>query len=397
MSIYGRGVTLGGGSTQTLPPQIKNFEASSVEGRVYLSWSLPDDTQNYKGMIITRKLLEIPKTVNDGEKLTVGAQSTAYTDTELENGNKYYYRAFPFNGRRQFQTDITGAVVEGAPTGFHIPKFTGSHAVVGNERQGSIELYSSGNVLLARGVYDVFAVGGGGAGGDPGGFFGGSMGGSGGYTVTRLGWNVEYNEYFEVQIGTGAPGAELGQSAGSSHLRSEGGEDVIVAQGATGAVMAEGEISVSSSGGSGGGIGEKSRIRGYGYGGYGGSDGSDGQDHPDVEFVPIEAGHGQGQGGTTRAFGEPGGTLYAGGGAAGVCTTEPGTLPPADAIGIGGAGGGGNGGYYSADATTYAGENGTPNTGGGGGGGQKYLQNDISTCGDGGSGIVIIRWNRESE
>ena len=73
-----------------------------------------------------------------------------------------------------------------------------------------------------------------------------------------------------------------------------------------------------------------------------------------------------GQGTTTRAFGESDGTLYSGGGGGGGRS--------------GGSGGGGNGGSAGA-----------ANTGGGGGGGN--IPNSGSSYGAfGGSGIAIIRW-----
>lgn len=58
-----------------------------------------------------------------------------------------------------------------------MPFSTGSHAVFGDETQGRIELYETGEVTLSRFVtYDAFVVGGGG---------GGSTGGGGGAVQTR--------------------------------------------------------------------------------------------------------------------------------------------------------------------------------------------------------------------
>jgi hypothetical protein len=67
---------------------------------------------------------------------------------------------------------------------------------------------------------------------------------------------------------------------------------------------------------------------------------------------------------------------YAGGGGGG-------SQPPGSTVGTGGTGGGGNGGYFP-----QGGFDGTVNTGGGGGGDG----NNPSNGGDGGSGIVIIRY-----
>jgi hypothetical protein len=72
------------------------------------------------------------------------------------------------------------------------------------------------------------------------------------------------------------------------------------------------------------------------------------------------------------------GTYYGGGGAAGGCCDR--------GTGIGGLGGGGNAGNQNIDGT-----DGTVNTGGGGGGGGSYF-NRATYGGNGGSGIVIIRY-----
>lgn len=83
-----------------------------------------------------------------------------------------------------------------------------------------------------------------------------------------------------------------------------------------------------------------------------------------------------GQGSTTREFGEPSGMLYAGGGG-GLSRAYDFSPSP----GAGGDGGGGRGGGVRNGTMTITPEDGKPNTGGGaGGGGAK-----------GGSGIVIIR------
>lgn len=90
---------------------------------------------------------------------------------------------------------------------------------------------------------------------------------------------------------------------------------------------------------------------------------------------------GAGQGTTTRAFGESNGTLYAGGGG--------GSWSPSGhtgAVGQGGAGGGGRG-RNNDNSGNIDGTNGTPNTGGGSGGFSGAKVN-----GQGGSGIVIVRW-----
>ena len=90
---------------------------------------------------------------------------------------------------------------------------------------------------------------------------------------------------------------------------------------------------------------------------------------------------GDGGDGITTVFGIFGG---GGGGAGGDAPGNLNTLP-----GIGGTGGGGNGSYRPGTTGEPA-QDGTPNTGGGGGGAVGYYAPE--TAGNGGSGVVIIRY-----
>lgn len=212
--------------------------------------------------------------------------------------------------------------------------YTGWHEWVddgnGNWR---IKLKSSGVfVPLIDTVIDVFLVGGGAGGGQ-----GGATGGGGGYTQTV--------KTIELKAGQSYTIAVAGQSAQGGRYDVGGNSTT-----AFGVTVNGGVAGIyGGAGGSGGGKDW----------GAGGSDGSDGQN-----------GGGSGQHSTTREFGEPGGTLYAGGGGG-------------DGNASGGAGGGGHG---SNGWNTYAswGEN---NTGGGGG----CASAAGAYTSRGGSGIVVIR------
>ena len=224
----------------------------------------------------------------------------------------------------------------GTPT-FQLPEFTGNNAISGDELSGRIELYESGTLTLYPGTYDFFLVGGGGA--------GNTGGGGGGYTQTYKSLQVSSSTRADVIVGSTSGVTSVNHSnLTPSTLEANGGKTPSTFYG--------------GSGGSGGG----------GYGGYsGGSDGGNGQGD-------TYAG-GAGQGTTTRAFGEDGGTLYAGGGGGGSGGNS--------SNGYGGAGGGGRGG-----GTSSSGVSGTANTGGGGGGDYQ-----ARVPGQGGSGIIIVRWN----
>ena len=257
----------------------------------------------------------------------------------------------------------------GGSGSFELPTFTGNNAVFGDELSGRIELYESGTLTLNPGTYDFFLVGGGGSGtrridtsvaGQTG-------GGGGGYTFTQNTVEILAKTDFTVSIGAGG-------------YRTAGSASTIVSVDASINYTAAGGGFISSDsvsswtrgadGGSGGGGGGNS------YGGSGGSDGGNGARGGN----PGNSGYGgTGQGTTTRMFGEEGGTLFGGGGGGG----------GDDSGGGGGAGGGGSGGYGA--SSHDSGSPGTANTGGGGGGGGQLRT--TNTPGQGGSGIIIVRWN----
>lgn len=237
-----------------------------------------------------------------------------------------------------------------------LPKFTytGTYELIEDgEKDWRIKFLTGGVLTPKRKMkIDVFLVGGGAAGGV-------SYGGGGGYTTTQKDITLVTNTQYDITIGAGGTGGN----------NSPGGDSTafgIAAAGASG-----------KDGGSGGGQCYIAHDNDYS-GGNGGSDGSNGGTYNPAS-TRLAA---QGQGTTTREFGEPTGELYAGGGG--------GAGHNGNHKGLGGAGGGGDGqGYYTPNASDpIAGET---NKGGGGGG----VQTLGSTAADGGSGIVIIRNHRE--
>ena len=205
---------------------------------------------------------------------------------------------------------------------------------------------------------DVFLVGGGGSGtarGTPSLSSYGS-GGGGGYTVTEKSRALIENIAYDIVVGAG------GSRANSKGDGNDGGQSTafsITANGGKGALTSDNNH--GGNGGSGGGVANTDKRKGYD----GGSDGSNGKS---TGTSPLG---GRGQGTTTREFGESGGALYAGGGGGYYKNERAGV----ESVGSGGAGGGGAGG-----------QDGEANTGGGGGG----------AGGAGGSGIVIIRKHKEA-
>ena len=239
--------------------------------------------------------------------------------------------------------------------------YTGDYVV---RKDGVVELLTSGTIVfLEPKVIDVFMVGGGASGyistsAQASGF----GGGGGGYTRTVRSIIVKTNNSFEVAIGAGgiAPNRPGGVTSFGAYTVNGG-----VYAGVQG-----------GKGGSGGGGGVSSNS-GYGSGG---SDGNNGE----VGY-PSSANGGNGQGFTTREFGESYGKLCAGGGGGGRYMSAQSAV-----VSAGGAGGGGTGGWISGTGSQAAAA-GVANTGGGGGGGATVTSTKYIEGASGGSGIVCFR------
>lgn len=263
--------------------------------------------------------------------------------------------------------------------------YTGEYVIVpeGDSGDWKVKFLTSGTFTATDALLiDVFAVGGGGGGGV----------------------SSDYLEY---------AGTDGGQSSGFGST-ANGGKccGIHTKSGSK-------EYVYAGAGGSGGGSGHCN----------GGSDGSNGGTYS-LNGDKYYTYGGNGQGSTTREFGESTGDLYAGGGGGATSTTwSSGTYS-------GGEGGGGDGQYLNQTGTTITNlQNGTANTGGGGGamgnsgnqdawgggggggytttqksvylekdmsydivigaGGRGCNRNNSSYAGSGGSGIVIIRNHRE--
>ena len=108
----------GGSDYDTLPAQVSNFYAARYNAKVTLNWTNPGDT-NFAGVLILRKTGGYPQRPSDGDRVYSGT-GTTYTDTGLTNGTQYYYRAFAYNAKKQYQTlycVTTGTPVEYVESG----------------------------------------------------------------------------------------------------------------------------------------------------------------------------------------------------------------------------------------------------------------------------------------
>ncbi|MVB09579.1 hypothetical protein CAFE_02350 [Caprobacter fermentans] len=97
------------GGYGTLAAQINNFYATIGDASVRLTWSNPADG-NYAGVVIIRKTGGYPSKVLDGTKIYDGT-GTSFTDTGLTNGTQYYYRAFSYNSKKEYQTEYCVATM----------------------------------------------------------------------------------------------------------------------------------------------------------------------------------------------------------------------------------------------------------------------------------------------
>ena len=342
--------------TMTVSSVVSFSVAAASYNSVTATWKWPGAAP-YSGVIIRYKTGSYPTSVTDGTQgykgpgtnLNLNASSTA-TILGLTQGTKYYFRIWVY------ATCSAGDVYSGY-----------KEAAATTKPRGQQIFTSSGTFTVPANVtsIDAFCVGGGGAGhaGYTSRDYDGGRGGCSGYAATKKGIAVSAGQQYAVTVGAG--GYYSDEGGGTFAVRTPGNSAFGTLLSAEHGDPENGNYSSSRwEGGSGGGTGGSESLSGY----IGGSDGGDGGGNSS----------GYGQGTTTRAFGESGNTLYAGGGGGGAGTQG--------GIGSGGAGGGGNGGGQGGKG--ISGSNGTGSGGGGGG----YRTAGACWGGNGGSGIVIVRW-----
>lgn len=297
-------------------------------------------------------------------------------DTLLTNQNTYYVN----NWSEHYITNQTlnnNIIAKGGNTVTKITDNGINYAVHTFTSSGNFELISN-NVEV-----EYLIVAGGGGGGET---IGGG-GGGGGVKINNMFIN---KNIYPIIIGSGGTGGQDNKSGtypgGSSGTNSSFNNVISLGGGAGGGYNLTG---TGTGGGNGGGQGAANGNGvGAGNGNYNGGTSSNNQNSG-------AGGGGSAQVGGNSISGTPGkggnglqskinGTLtyYAGGGGGGARNPSGGTG------GLGGLGGGGAGGTGSANGIT-----GTINTGGGGGGG-GYQNSPVveASGGNGGSGIVIIRY-----
>lgn len=133
----------GGGGYGTLPAQISSLYATIGAASVKLTWSNPVD-DNFAGVLIVRKTGGYPSKPGDGTKIYQGTAQT-FTDTGLENGTQYYYRAFSYNSKKEYQTEYCVATMTPL-AGYTL----GSFPVGTKIKFGSVSGNPSGNPIVQK-------------------------------------------------------------------------------------------------------------------------------------------------------------------------------------------------------------------------------------------------------
>lgn len=235
-------------------------------------------------------------------------------------------------------------------------------------------------------------MGGGGAGG-----YRTSVGTSGGGASAETALSLLNGSSYSVLIGAGGLGG-IANESGGPHA-SNGSNSVFGSITSTGGGHGGNQNSATTSGGSGGGApgnaaGQSpgSGTSGQGYAGGSASDFTAGSGGGGAGAVGVASGTGgagkAGAGGAGISSSISGSSVARGGGGGGSANVNSGGTPTA---GAGGTGGGGAGSVGVNSAITPGGGAGTVNTGGGGGAGGS-ANTSYGYGGNGGSGVVIVRY-----
>ena len=100
-------------SRDTTPPgEVKNLKIISLDTALKLTWENPSDT-DLKGILIVRREDRYPSSsTSDGIKAYSGRITTSFTDVNLVNGRRYYYRVFTYDNSFNFSNGVT---ISGVP------------------------------------------------------------------------------------------------------------------------------------------------------------------------------------------------------------------------------------------------------------------------------------------
>jgi len=92
------------------PANVRDFSAIAGDGKIELNWKNPPDF-DFQGVRIVKSDKFYPSNIQDGEIIYEGA-GASLTDTNVENGKRYYYTAFAFDRNRNY---ASGAIASAFP------------------------------------------------------------------------------------------------------------------------------------------------------------------------------------------------------------------------------------------------------------------------------------------
>lgn len=346
-----------------VPNQVSDLVLTPNKSSATLTWTNPTQ-QSYSVTKVIQKIDSDPENPNDGTEVYSGTGTTV-TVSNLQDSINYHFAVFAISKSGKYKPPVVKTY-----TPEIYPKYTynADHTLIKDENNHWRVKFTSSGVLDWLGEdteVDIFLVGGGG---------GGSTGGGGsGYTHTEKKVTLIKNERITITIGSGGAGvptAGIARNGGTTSFKS------YQASGGKGA-----DNYTGGAGGSGGGAGVNTNTSGV----RSGSAGCDGSNGGNTSYSSRYPG-GEGQGTTTREFGEAGNPLHAGGGV-GAYVSGKGSAGASCADGSGPNGETGKNGPNSTGLYDLVGCPGGCGYGGGGGGG--------SVGGAGSAGVVIIRDARE--
>lgn len=269
-----------------VPEQVSDVVLTPNKRHATLKWTNPVST-NLQTIKVIQKIGSDPENPNDGTQVYEGTGTTVTVDN-LQDSIDYRFGIFAIGKNGKYKDPV---VKNYTPEIYPKYSYTGQHTLVKDENdQWRIKFLSSGTLTwnYEDTYIDLFLVG--------GGADAGNAGGGGGYTATHKRISITRGQTIRVIIGAGAKHSSSGGVGGDTSF---------------GEYTAKGGN--KQNGGSGGGGSTTYTNDTKANGANGGSDGANGKNGLLESTGAILAG-GNGQGTTTREFGEPDGDLYAGGG-----------------------------------------------------------------------------------
>jgi len=96
------------------PANVSNFQATSGDGQISLSWQNPSDS-DFAGVKIQRSTSTYPLTKDDGQNIYDGS-GTSHLDSGLTNGTRYYFTAFSYDSSSNYSSGAIASAIPSPPS-----------------------------------------------------------------------------------------------------------------------------------------------------------------------------------------------------------------------------------------------------------------------------------------